>query len=70
MDTITFIPKTSSQFYTPDQINALFVQIQQILDNKVDFATGMCEAGLIFGSGGGIINIRTEQQGDLEVPNV
>ncbi len=34
--TITFTPRTPTQFYTITEINALFAQIKAVLDNKLD----------------------------------
>lgn len=70
MNTFEFRPKLSNQFYTPEEINQLFTQIQSLINSKVDLSTGICPVGLYFTNGGGIINLKTEQSGDLEGYNV
>lgn len=65
-NTITFTPKLSNSFWTAAELNALFLDVQNVLNGKVKVTSPEVNQTLFFVDGGGIINVKTEAVFDLQ----
>lgn len=53
---ITYTPRLDGQFFTVDEINALFAQIDAALTNKLPLSGATLLRNIVFYGGGGFLN--------------